>query len=109
MVSKKEMKEILKEFGKFEDIRTNIDLNMLFEDKEVKTLDDDGMEDVKEIDFEKEGEFGIHDLGGKVEIGFEFGTIKINKAIFDETLKRYLKRNKFIEKLKKEGKSPSIF
>lgn len=87
------------EFSKFQNIRANININMVLKAKDIKKNDEAGFEDVREISIEKNIEFGINDLGNKTGISFEFGSIKIGKKEFTKALKRYFDRNEFIQKL----------
>ena len=96
----KSSKNKLSGFEAFRNVIAKVKINMTLENKYVKKLDEDGFDDVREIEIEKDVEFGINDLGNDAEISFELGTIKVNKARFDEALKRYLDRNKFIKNLK---------
>jgi hypothetical protein len=99
------MEENHNEFEEFENLRTNVNLSMFLYEKDIKSLDEEGEEDLREIDLKKKLEFGICDSDGKTVISFEFGTLKVDKKVFDKTLERYLGRNKFI----KEQKENSLF
>ena len=92
--------EISKEFKRFQNITTNIKISMLLDDKNIKALDEGEFEDVKEIDFEENVEFGIFYEKDKIKITFEVGVMVIDKNDFEETLKKCYDRKKFIGKLK---------
>lgn len=95
------VKTISQKFDKLQNIRTNIYVSMFLEDNEIKKVDEEGLEDLREIDIEKTEEFGFFDCNDRTEIGFSFGTIKIDKTDFKEALRRYLKISKLIKKLNK--------
>ena len=97
---KKNAGDILPDLSKFQNIRTKIKVSMFIENKDIKGIDEKGFKKIKEVDFEKNAEFGIFDLNENTEISFEFGSIRINKKKFKEVLKRYFGRNEFIRKLK---------
>lgn len=84
----------------FQNVRAKAKFNMLLERKYVKALDEDGFDDVVDVELEKDVEFGICDFGDETEISFGVGTIKVDKVKFDEALKRYLGRNEFLKTIR---------
>lgn len=85
----------------FQNVRSKVKVNMLLEKKYVKALDEDGFDDAVDVELEKDVEFGICDFEDETEIKFGVvGTIKVDKAKFDEALKRYLGRNELFKSIR---------